>query len=159
MHVIHVIVKTEETQKLRIKFVLVLHYLSSNTNKSTIPSVNRSITLSTNKIFHSICQQVDTSGHRSTSPPLDSMRTAALRSQSCLAVDNPNKDDERNSTSHLSVHDDDLCVPLVGFTSEAFFGPSQRLILLARLWSKVVRLDLVFFSILPRANQPWDPSS
>ena len=31
---------------------------------------------------------------------------------------------------------DDLCVPLIGFISDAFFGPSQR------LWSKVVRLDL-----------------
>ena len=56
MRVIHVIVKTEETQKLRMKFVLYCTTRISNTNK----------------IYHSICQQVDTSGTRSTSPPLDS---------------------------------------------------------------------------------------
>ena len=44
---------------------------------------------------------------------------------------------------------DDLCVPLIDIISDAFFGPSQRqvedldLILHARLWSKVVRLDLI----------------
>ena len=52
-----------------------------------------------------------------------------------------------SSCSHF--FDDDLCVPLIGFIRDAFFGPSQRpvedldLILHARLWSEVMRLDLV----------------
>ena len=53
MRVIHISVKTEETQILRIKFVLVLSYLNSNTT-----SVNRSMILVTEQIYHSICQQV-----------------------------------------------------------------------------------------------------
>ena len=49
MRVIHISVKTEETQILRIKFVLVLSYLNqthpstpvlTNTSKSTFPSDN-----------------------------------------------------------------------------------------------------------------------
>ena len=55
MRVIHVIVKTEETQKFRMNFVL-HHYVNFELKK----------------IYHSICQQVDTSGSRSTSPLLDS---------------------------------------------------------------------------------------
>ena len=43
MRVIHGIVKTEETQKLRMKFCIVLHYLSFKHKKYTLPSVNRSI--------------------------------------------------------------------------------------------------------------------
>ena len=53
MRVIHISVKTEETQILRIKFVLVLSYLNSNTT-----SVNRSMILVTKQIYHSICEQV-----------------------------------------------------------------------------------------------------
>ena len=51
MRVIHITVKTDETQILRIMFVL--FYLNSNKN------------------YHSICQQIDKSGNGSTSPPLD----------------------------------------------------------------------------------------
>ena len=125
MRVIHITVKTNETQRLRIKFVLVLSYLISNTtsvnrsmilvtNNSTILSVNRSITLSTNKICHSNCQQVDTSGRRSTSQVGNSgnkQNCHSIRqqvhasghrsSQSCLAVDNPNKDEEKFDLASL----------------------------------------------------------
>ena len=59
------------------------------------------------KIYHSICQQIDTSGSRSTSPPLDSRHEdrSAWSLKVCLAVDNPNKDEEkpRHRTSPCRV--------------------------------------------------------
>ena len=68
----------------------VLFYLNSNSNK----------------IYHSICQQIDKSGIGSTSQPwIKGMRTAVQKvSKVCLAVANPIKDEERNSTSPLSMH-------------------------------------------------------
>ena len=125
MRVIHITLKSDETQKLRIKFVPLLSYLNSNTtsvnrsmilitNESTILSVNRSKTLSTNKICHSICQQVDTSGRRSTSQVGNSgnkqnyhsicpqVHASGHRSShSCLAVDNPNKVEEKLDLASL----------------------------------------------------------
>ena len=122
MRVIHIIVKTEETQKLRIVFVLLLFDLNSNSNK----------------IYHSICQQIDKSGIGSTSHPrIKDMRTAVQNvSNICLAVTNPRKFDvtslrawifasspqslsccrqpisktkqQRNTTTHLSAHG--LCI-------------------------------------------------
>ena len=89
MRVIHISVKTEETQILRIKFVLVLSYLNSNatsvnslystvlpvltnTSKSIFPSGHRSMILTTNTSTILLCQQVYTSSSRSISPPLGS---------------------------------------------------------------------------------------
>ena len=46
MRVVHITVKTEETQRLRIKFVLVLSYLNSNTTCTVLPEFK-----------HNVCQQ------------------------------------------------------------------------------------------------------
>ena len=114
MRVIHISVKTEETQILRIEFVLVLSYLNSNTtsvnrsmnlvtNKSTILSVNGSITLSTNK---NLLFQLSTNRH--IWPHVDNSTLGykarglqRIRSHSCLAVDNPNKDEEELDIASL----------------------------------------------------------
>ena len=45
MRVIHITVKTEETQILRIKFVLVLSYLNSNTTCTVLPEFKHNICL------------------------------------------------------------------------------------------------------------------
>ena len=116
VHVVHIAVKTEETQMLRIKFVLVLSYLNlnttqhlttvctvlsylclQNTSKSTFPSVNRSMILTTNKSTILPCQQIYTSSSRSISPPLGSRHIL----QSTAQVRTKRRDD---TTSHLSVH-------------------------------------------------------
>ena len=79
MRVIHIIKKTEETQRLRIVFVL---YCSTWIQTQ-------------NKIYHSICQQIDKSGIGSTSQPwIKDMRTAVQNvPKVCLAVANPKKFD------------------------------------------------------------------
>ena len=68
MRVIHITVKTEETQRLRSMFVLYCSTLvgsnSWNQTKST------SVHWIKAQIHHSVWQQVDTSGNGSTFPPL-----------------------------------------------------------------------------------------
>ena len=83
LRVIHVIVKTEEMQKLRMKFVLYCTTWISNLNKIyQFPSVNRS-----------------------TSLPLDSRHEHcdAWGLKVCLAVHNPSKDEEKSHITSL-VH-------------------------------------------------------
>ena len=86
MRVVHITVKTKETQRLRIKFVL---FMLSNTNKSTIPSVNRSMILATNLPFPSVNKSTHLAAGRHRHPWIPGMRA-------CLAVDDSSKDEERN---------------------------------------------------------------
>ena len=89
MRVIHITVRTKETQKLCIMFVLYCSTCQTQT-KTTIPSVNRSTNLATGRHLH---------------PWIKDMRTAVQKiSNFCLPVANPSKDEERSPTSHLSVH-------------------------------------------------------
>ena len=120
MRVIHITVKTEETQRLRIKFVLVLSYLNSTQHLSTVCTVlsylclqtqaslpfqlsirskilatnsaNRSMILTTNKSTILHCEEVYSSSSRSTFPP--GMRA-------CHAVGDSSKNGEVNRR-HIS---------------------------------------------------------
>lgn len=72
MRVIDITVKTEETQRLRIMFVLYCSTCIQNQTTSTIPSVNRSTNLATGRHFH---------------PGIKDMRTAVQKvPKVCLAV-------------------------------------------------------------------------
>ena len=71
MRVIHISVKTEETQILHIKFVLVLSYLNSNTSKSTFPTVDQVKDPDNKQNYRPHRQQVYSSSNRSTFPSLD----------------------------------------------------------------------------------------
>ena len=118
MRVIHIIVKTEEDAETAHCVCSFLFYLNSNSNK----------------IYHSICQQIDKSGIGSTSQPwIKDMRTAvqnvpkslscsrqpkevrhhistcmdfasSTRSLSCCRQPISKTKQERSPTTHLSVH-------------------------------------------------------
>ena len=89
MRVIHITVKTKKDEETAYYVSAVLLYLSNNN-------------------YHSICQQIDTSGNGSTSPPLDSRHedcgAESLKCLSCRRQPISKTKQERSPTSHLSVH-------------------------------------------------------
>ena len=109
MRVIHITVKTDETQKLRIKFVLVLSYLNSNTtsvirsmilirNESAIPSVNKSTHLAAGRHHRLVTLAIN----RTTIPSVYKC-TLLATGHLIVVLRSTQIKSKRNSISHLSV--------------------------------------------------------